>query len=209
MCGRFSFHTLEKLRKIIKLLEEEQLTNLSGNIPPFTDICTIYNNSDNVSAIRNMYWQLIPDFCKEFKSKYSMFNTRAETLFEKKFKKDLILSRRCLIPVNNYYEWKKDGRQKTPYSFQIRDKDITFLGGIYSIWQNPHNLVQRYSCSIITTEAVPEVRHIHNRMPLIIDGYKTEQWLDKAYTDSNKISKMLTPYETNNLVYEEISSIPN
>ena len=114
MCGRFSFHTYQKLKKLLKLLEEEQLVNLSDNIAPFTDIGVVYSNNNNISSFRNMYWQLIPDFCTEFKSKYSMFNTRAETLFEKKFKKDLISTQRCLIPANCYYEWKKEGKKQIP-----------------------------------------------------------------------------------------------
>lgn len=205
MCGRFSFHTIERLKKIMRILEVEPPANLSVNIPPFTDIYALYNNNENILSARNMYWQLIPDFCKEFKSQYKMFNTRAETLFEKKFKRDLIISRRCLIPVDCYYEWKKEGKKKIPYLFKLADKEIMFLGGIYSVWENPYNGIPGYSCSIITTDAASHVKHIHSRMPLIIDESKTGQWLDKTFMVSSEISTMIKPYKGQGLKYKKTS----
>ena len=134
-----------------------------------------------------------------------MFNTRAETLFEKKFKKDLLINQRCLIPVNCYYEWKKEGKQKTAYSFEIKNRDIIFLGGIYSIWQDSYKRTKRYSCSIITTEANPEVKQIHNRMPLIISEDKVIQWLNRKSINIDEISKLIVPYQDEGLQYCKVS----
>lgn len=203
MCGRFSFFTIEILKGIITLIEEEIPENLHDNIPPYTNICTIYNNQDNLPALRNMYWQLIPSFSKEFVSEYSMYNTRVETLFEKKYKKELITTRRCLIPVNCYYEWRKEGNKKVPYSFSLKEKEIFFLGGIYSIWKNPHNLIKKYSCSVITTKANSYVKGVHDRMPLIIKENMVERWLDKVLLDAKEIKKMLFCYDDNDLIFNQ------
>ena len=207
MCGRFSFHTLDKLKKIMEILEMEPPANLSVNIAPHTEICTIYNNRENISAIRNMHWQLIPYFCEEFYTKYSMFNTRSDTLFEKKFKKNLITTQRCLIPANCYYEWKNEDSRKIPYSFELEGEDIIFLGGIYSIWQSPDGVIQKFSCSIITTDAAPEVSDIYNRMPLIIKKPQTSQWLDKTLMNTNEISEMIKPYTLDDLKYKRLTRI--
>ena len=126
MCGRFSFHTLDRLKKIMKLLGEEEPINLSGNITPFAEICAVYNNEENISAYRNMYWQLIPDFCEEFKSKYTMFNTRSEDLFDKDFKRELAFHKRCLIPAHHYYEWKKEGKDRALYNSSALKVRILF-----------------------------------------------------------------------------------
>lgn len=206
MCGRFSFHTYQKLKNILYFIEEEPPENLSNNISPFKNIGALYNNSNNKPAFKNMYWQLIPEFSPEFKSTYSMYNTRAETLFHKKFKKTLILNKRCLIPVNSYYEWENSQENKIPYQFYIENKEIFFLGGIYSIWQDSLNLTKRYTCSIITTEAAPPIKQIHPRMPLIINKNIINEWLDRNCNKPQEISQMITSYLKNDLTYKQFNN---
>lgn len=100
----------------------------------------------------------------EFKDKY-IYNARSETVLEKPFFK-MIYQKRCLVPVSGFYEWTKDDKQ---ISYEL-DKPF-YLAGIY---QNNH-------FCIITTKANHYVKHIHHRMPLVLQGNDVLRWLSDDF----------------------------
>jgi len=176
MCGRYAFFTIKGLQELFNIRETElNSVTPSYNIAPYTDVCTIANGH-----IKSMYWQLIPSFSNEFKTQYSMFDTRLESFSESKFKRELLNKQRCLIPADNYYEWKKESKAKTPYLFRKRDSSLIYFAGIYSVWKDRTNNIERYSCSIITKNAVPEIAEIHPRMPLIIQNSLVKNWISES-----------------------------
>jgi len=92
-------------------------------------------------------------------------NARSETVHEKLSFKESIKSRRCIIPVNAFYEWKN----KQPYCFMNNDKSIISLAGLWN----------RDGFSVLTTEPNATMRPIHNRMPVILESKNWEQWLNQ------------------------------
>ncbi|MCP4144000.1 MAG: SOS response-associated peptidase [bacterium] len=102
-------------------------------------------------------------------------NARSETVYEKFSFKESIKSRRCIIPVNAFYEWKN----KQPYCFMNIDKSIISLAGIWN----------RDGFSVLTTDPNETMRPIHNRMPVILDSKKWEQWLDQK----TQVQEILQP----------------
>ena len=104
-----------------------------------------------------------------------VFNTRSETVLEKQLFVTSVDERRCLIPASCYYEWKKlDAKRKEKYAFYAENREPLYLAGLYIRTSDTHRLP---CCSILTQAAHPEIKSIHDRMPVIIPFSRAEEWL--------------------------------
>ncbi len=93
-----------------------------------------------------------------------MINARAETIADKPAIREAVSKRRCLIPADGFYEWRKDGNAKIPFCFTMADESVFAFAGIWDSWRNPERQVIQ-TCSIITTTpnalvgSRPDARH--------------------------------------------------
>lgn len=170
---------------------------------PFRDVPVLFTDRDGLVKIRNMYWQLVYSWSEEFKSKYTTFNIRAESL-GKNHNRPLLKFHRCLFPVSSFYETKKTGgravRPKERYEFTLSDHGIIALGGIYSVWTNPVDKEdRRLSAAIITVEPNAIVGEVHNRMPFIVPAPECHAWLDPDMTDFDLLAGMVRPFASGDL----------
>jgi putative SOS response-associated peptidase YedK len=141
-------------------------------------------------------WGLVPYWAKDIKIGSRMINARSETVATKPAFRAALGRRRCLILADGYYEWQKVGRKKERYHFHLADGRPFALAGLWENWRGPNkdsNLPGLETCTIITTDANPQVRAIHDRMPLILDPADYDSWLDPSVTDTEAIVPMLQP----------------
>ncbi len=82
-------------------------------------------------------WGLIPYWCKDPSIGARLFNARAETLLEKPSFKNAFINRRCLIPADGFFEWKKEGNKKIPYFFFLKSGKPMVFAGLYETWIAP------------------------------------------------------------------------
>ncbi len=115
----------------------------SYNIGPFRNIPVIHSGENNQNKMTSMFWQLIPHWSKEFKSPYTAFNSKVESFDKKSYKQDLLKRSRCVVPVNNFFEFlkvegekinPKTGRKvkdlkRIPFKFELHDESLMTLGG--------------------------------------------------------------------------------
>jgi putative SOS response-associated peptidase YedK len=114
-----------------------------------------------------------------------MINARAETLTELPSFKALVDRRRCIIPANGFYEWRKEGKHKVPMWVYLKNRKPFGLAGLWDVWREPDgNRVESFT--IITTDPNELVRPIHNRMSVILRPDDEEQWLDAYRTAFSK-----------------------
>ncbi|MCP4577794.1 MAG: SOS response-associated peptidase, partial [Deltaproteobacteria bacterium] len=111
--------------------------------------------------------------------------------------------RRCLIPSDGFYEWKKEGDGKTPYCIRMKSKHPFLFAGLWEQWQSDKETI--FSCSIITTDANDTLRPIHHRMPVILKPEDHQMWLDPEYSDDKGLSKLLVPYAADEMTAFPIS----
>jgi putative SOS response-associated peptidase YedK len=159
-----------------------------------------------------MRWGLIPFWAKDAKAGYKMINARAETIAEKPAFRESVLSRRCLIPADGFYEWSKKQRGKSPFCFTLTDDSVFAFAGIWDRWKNPEReLVE--TCSIITTSANALLSDIHDRMPVILKGEDHERWLDPGFKQVDDILDLLKPYQADSMrrycVSSRVNSVKN
>lgn len=104
-----------------------------------------------------------------------VFNTRSETVLEKQLFVTSVDERRCLIPASCYFEWKKlDAKRREKYAFFSENREPLYLAGLYIRTSDLHRLP---CCSILTQNALPEIRGIHERMPVLVPYSRAEEWL--------------------------------
>jgi putative SOS response-associated peptidase YedK len=152
---------------------------------------------------RLITWGLIPSWSTDGKA---FINARAETLEEKPSFSDSFRLRRCLIPADGFFEWKRTGREKRPFYFQLRDELPFALAGIWDQLSNGEKLVS--SCAIITTAANELIGPLHDRMPAILQTESCDVWLHPS-TDLAALKKLLSPFPGSKMKSHPVSSAVN
>lgn len=149
-------------------------------------------------VLKTMKWGLVPSWTKPETFHSGLINARFETLREKPSFRTRYKTGRCIIPATGYFEWKKEGKRKTPYFINCgRDVDGSFIPmlmcGLYDIWK-PGEGAAVETFTIITTEASGPIRDIHERMPLITGISGVKLWLSNDYNpDTGSIIESLNP----------------
>ena len=128
-----------------------------------------------------MHWGLIPSWAADPSIGNRMINARAETLTESPSFKPLVDRRRCIIPADGFYEWRKEGKRKVPMWVYLNSLKPFGLAGLWDVWRKPDGK-RVESFTIITTDPNELVRPIHNRMPVILRPEDEDQWLDASRT---------------------------
>jgi putative SOS response-associated peptidase YedK len=129
-----------------------------------------------------MKWGLVPFWAKDPKTGGRMFNARVETVASKPAYRSAVKRRRCIVPADGYYEWKKlDGGKKQPYYMTPQDGSSLALAGLWEIWGEDENRLTTFT--IITTASAGHLEEIHDRMPFLLPPTAWEQWLDPSVED--------------------------
>ena len=192
--------------------------NLDRDLPGYTPRFNVApETSPNIPVIvrhkggnecRRMHWGLIPSWAKDPTIGNRMINARAESLTEKPAFRDLVRSRRCIIPADGFYEWRKDGRRKVPMWVHLKSREPFGLAGLWDVWRKPDGKPVE-SFTIITTEPNELVRPVHNRMPVILRPEEEEQWLDASRTPFTKAKALLKPLPAELMAAHDVSPIVN
>ena len=137
-----------------------------------------------------------------------MINARAETVATKPAFREAIRKRRCLIPADAFYEWKKNGKVKTPFCITMVDDSIFAFAGIWDSWRNSEGKALE-TCSIITTTPNALLADIHDRMPVILPDDAYDLWLDPGFQKADAICNLLKPFDPARMRRYEVSSRVN
>lgn len=163
------------------------------NIAPGQMIAAVIAHNGR-NRIGRLQWGLIPSWAKDAKIGSSLINARAETLMDKPSFRKALLHKRCLIPADGFYEWKKTPKGKQPLRFTLKSKEIFAMAGIYDSWMSPdgHRV---NSCSIITTAPNRLVEDVHDRMPVILRPEYEALWLDRGLSQAGELLPLLVSYD--------------
>jgi len=184
MCGRYYVE-----------VSQDEFSNLSNienfsfethyNLTPQAEVPVIINNSIQLST-----WGYLPEWLKQQSNSRPLFNTRFETILEKKTFISAFQNSRCLVPISGWYEWKNENDSKQPYFFKHSNQKIMFAAGLY--WNRSDG---RNEISIITREAQPALSVVHNRTPFILNSETKELWISEIDTEELYSTLSIQEYE--------------
>ena len=153
-------------------------------------------------------WGLVPSWAKDPVIGNRMINARSETIAEKPSYRSAFRKRRCLVPVDGFYEWKKDGKLKVPFFIHQQSGRPFSLAGLWESWNDPDGK-RLLTFTIITTDANERLRALHERMPVIIPPGARKLWLDGSAEDMKPLFDLLRPSEEKLLDYYEVTRFVN
>jgi len=201
MCGRFTLHSKDRI-KLKAGVDLDLPFAARYNIAPSQKVLAIGNFGKAIEA-RMLTWGLIPSWSADGKG---FINARAETLEEKPSFSESFRWRRCLIPADGFFEWKRSGRDKRPFYIQRLDEQPLMFAGIWDTWRNRGSLIT--SCAIITTTANELVAELHDRMPAILSTEVEDAWLNPK-TPPIELVRMLKPFPAAQMQTYPVSSRVN
>lgn len=206
MCGRYaSYRRDDEIARaflVQQILAEERPP--SWNVAPMQGVRIVLERApreepegDPVRTLRRVRWGLVPSWAKDPKIGSRMINARSETLTSKPSFKAAAARRRCLVPMDGYYEWQKnsDGT-KTPYFLHADGEELLAAAGLYELWPDP-DLPEDdpkkwlWTATIATTSATDALGHIHDRTPVFIPPDRYDQWLDAHLQDLDEVDGLL------------------
>jgi putative SOS response-associated peptidase YedK len=181
------------------------------NIAPTNQVLALTGGEYHLET-RLMRWGLVPWFSKDPRTKYNMINARAETVAENNAYKGPFQRRRCLIPADSFYEWRKlEGKRKQPMRIMLKSGEPFAFAGIWEAWRDKTDPEGEplLSCSIITTVANSLVEPIHDRMPVILPPDLYRDWVEPSNQDTAALREMLLPYDPGLMQAYMVSSLVN
>lgn len=196
MCGRFTnmgrHGRAVILFKKMGLLPPSMLPRY--NIAPTQNVPVVLREFGESPDSRDLRWGLIPFWARDKSVGVRAINARAETVDEKNTFREAFKSRRCLVPADGFYEWKRDAatKTKTPYYFTAANGDDPLVfAGLWERWERGAERIESFT--IVTTTANRLMEPIHDRMPVILREDDWADWIDPGTKDTRHLKSLLRP----------------
>jgi putative SOS response-associated peptidase YedK len=209
MCGRFTQERSSS--ELAEIFEAEDLADLEGdrfNVAPTDEANVIVQRSER-RAVTRYRWGLIPHWAEDPRIGSRMFNARAETLARSPAFRDSFARKRCLVPVDSFYEWRREGNLRIPFRVVRDDSQPLALAGLWDGWHDDDTGEIRRTFTIVTSVPNSLMRPIHNRMPVVVPHEAWERWLDPALSQPAQLQGLLQPLEEDHLGAYEVSRLVN
>ncbi len=206
MCGRFiQCASGEVVAARFQLPAAPALTR-RYNVAPSQPVWVVRSAGGGRELVA-LRWGLVPAWSPEPRTAYSTSNARAETAAEKPTYRQAFRRRRCLIPADGFYEWRKLGARKQPYCIAPADGAPFAFAGLWERWERDGQVLE--SCTILVTQANALIAPLHDRMPVILDPAAEAPWLDPALTDPAALQPLLVPCPPERLRVWPVSTAVN
>lgn len=194
MCGRFvASASPEEVRRWFRTSNRVPNFGPSYNVAPTDSIPVVrFNPKTRERSLDLLHWGLIPHFAKDRSGAYKMINARAESIDTKPSFRDAFERRRCIVPAEGFYEWKKTGAGTQPYLIRMKGGELFGFAGLWENWKDERGEWLR-SATIITTTPNELCAPIHDRMPVILDPADYARWLGEEEAGLEELKALLRP----------------
>jgi putative SOS response-associated peptidase YedK len=150
-----------------------------------------------------LVWGLIPYWVKEADGGRKPINAKSETITRLPSFRSAYAKRRCIVPIDNFFEWRKTEPPKQPFAIGMKDGSRFGLAAIWENWKHPQTGLYIRTFCILTCPANEMIAAIHDRMPVILPPSAYERWLSPMEADPHDL---LRPYPSELMVMWPISS---
>jgi putative SOS response-associated peptidase YedK len=152
-------------------------------------------------------WGPVPRWAKDPSVGTRLINAGAETVTEKPSFRDAFVRRRCLVPLDGFYEWSRRGDRKRPFYFHMKDGEPFAVAGLWEVWEGGGAPLE--TCTLLTTEANELLAPYHDRMPVIVRPEDYDLWLDAGVRSAELLRPLLRPYAHEEMGAYEVSPLVN
>ena len=214
MCGRMT--QITDPAEVARIFDAESKVDADDddakpryNVAPTQPLTVVLQRAEQGRLVEQHRWGLVPSFAKSLKDGAKRINARSETVatspsFRSSFKK-----RRCIVPSDGFYEWRRTGGPKQPYYLHPPQDAVLAMAGVWSVWKDPETGLWVPSAAVITPEANRMMSSIHDRMPVLLPREVWEDWLDPEFDDAEYLTSLLEPAPDDVLGMYPISTTVN
>jgi putative SOS response-associated peptidase YedK len=210
MCGRFMQE--RPVSELAEIFQAEPLADEVGgryNIAP-TDEALVVVQRDDRRAITGYRWGLIPHWSADASIASRTFNARAESIASMPAFRESFRRKRCLVPVDGFYEWRRQAGVRQPYRIFRADGRPLVLAGLWDGWKDAATGQVRRTFTIVTTTPNSVVAGLHDRMPVVLPDDAWARWLDPHPVEPGaELRAMLEPTEAVALEVAPVSRLVN
>lgn len=209
MCGRITLKTkaADVSRKFLVELSKAQRDGIVPryNIAPSSGVLAVWDDRDAGERKADfLHWGLVPSWAKDVKIGHQLTNARSETAAAKPSFAQALRYRRCLVPCDGFYEWRRVSDTKEPFYFQVGGGGLFALAGLWEIWQSADGS-EIWSLALLTTGPNALMAPIHDRMPVIIAPKDFDRWLDPRQTDGGSVADLMRPFPAEKMTRHAVS----
>ena len=209
MCGRYTFQQAKALRELIESLTGESYEEFISryNVAPSQDNPVVATDEGAARPrLHKMRWGLVPFWDKSEKPKIAPINARSEEVMGKPTFKQSVQKRRCVVPADGFYEWKRPNeRTKIPHLIGLRERKPFFIAGLYEGATD----IRPETYALLTCGPNSLMAEIHDRMPVILDGAALTRWLQPGPITPEEVSSICVPYDAARMAAVRVSSVVN
>jgi putative SOS response-associated peptidase YedK len=208
MCGRARLSSdVSEIKLVFSIPPDRPTPNFapSWNVAPTDPLPVVhYDARDGARSLDVMRWGLIPFWAKDIKIGFSTFNAKAEGIETKPAFREAFRQRRCLVPLDGFYEWQKtiDGKQQRAVA--LADRRLMAMAGLWETWRSPAGERVR-SFSIITTTPNALCAELHDRMPVVLKPESWPVWLGEKPAEVPRLKSLLAPYPDDEMICWPVS----
>ena len=203
MCGRARLSSdVSEIKLVFSIPPEQPTPNIPANwnAAPTEDLPIVrYDTRAGERSLEVMRWGLVPFWAKDIKVGFANINAKAETLDTRPAFREAFVRRRCLVPFDAFYEWKKLGKERQPYAVGLAARRLMALAGLWETWRSPAGERVR-SFTIVTTAPNGLLAEIHDRMPVILAPNNWPAWLGEEPAAAEELKALLRPYPAEDMV---------
>lgn len=211
MCGRVTVKSspkdLAEAARAVSIIAAPERPDY--NLPPTRELPVVANTG--ARELDLFRWGLVPAWAKDGKKAPLLNNARSETIGEKRIFASLLQRRRCLVVVDGFYEWRREGEgkaaKKTPFYLRRKDGKPLVLAGLWDQREEGEHILR--SCTIATCGPNGVMRPIHDRMPVILSPESFDLWLSPERLPVEKLTPLLVPCPDALLEAVEVGSAVN
>ena len=208
MCGRFVLRASPQNLQTLFDLEQPPTTAPRYNIAPTQPVLAVRANPHGgLREATYLNWGLIPFWAKDPKIGSRMINARSETAAQKPSFRAAFKYRRCIVPADGFYEWKKEQGGKQPYLIGLDSGGVFGIAGLWEHWEQDGSVIE--SCTLLTTEANSFMTPLHHRMPVILEPQDFDEWLDPGLQKGDTLLHLMRPFSSAQMRAVAVSRIVN
>jgi putative SOS response-associated peptidase YedK len=179
------------------------------NVAPTQPIPVIVQRDDG-RAFELHRWGIVPSWSTSLGAAGARYiNARAETVATSPVFRPSFLRRRCVIPADGFYEWRREGKRKQPFLIHTRTDAPLAFAGLWAPWKDASTGEWLLSAAVVTTSSNDTMASLHDRMPVILDDEAWRLWLDTDVRDEGLLASLLLPAPDNLLELTAVSTLVN
>lgn len=185
MCGRFAQpRSADELARLFAATPVGRLRGEQYNVAPTDAVSAVLQPHDE-RLVDTFRWGLVPVWATSPREGARLINARSETAADAPAFRAAFRSRRCIVPADAFYEWRRDGppgprggrARPEPWLIHRRDGTPLAFAGLWSVWRNPATAARLSTCTVLTTTPNEVVAPFHHRMPVILERDACDAWL--------------------------------